>query len=394
MSNARAPAASARDRRAAALARQLVVATAALVLAACASQAPRQTPGLSPSAARELIARALPPHVQGRPGWSADMYAAFASMEIAVTPENVCSVVAVTDQESNFQVDPVVPGLSRLAWREIESRAGRMGLSSRVVRTLLKVPSPDGRSYAQRLDAVRSEGELSQIFEDLIGVLPGGQKILADRNPVRTGGPMQVSIAFAQAYADEHPYPYPIENSSFRREVFTRRGGLYFGIAHLLDYPADYDRPLFRFADFNAGHYASRNAAFQNALSVASGIPLDLDGDLVRLDAGSADAPGSTELAARTLGKRLDLSESDIRDDLERGRVEKFARTNLYEKVFELADELEGRALPRAVMPKIRLKSPKITRQLTTEWFAQRVQQRHERCLERAMPAPKSATSA
>jgi hypothetical protein len=367
---------------------------ASLLLFGCASTPSPESDALSPSSARELMARALPPHVQDRNGWAADMYAAFASMEIKVDPENVCAVVAVTDQESNFQVDPVVPGLSKLAWREIDSRAQRMGLSRRVVRTLLRIPSSEGRSYAQRLDAARTEGELSQIFEDLIGVLPGGQKMLADRNPVRTGGPMQVSIAFAENYADEHPYPYPLEGKSFRREVFTRRGGLYFGIAHLLDYPADYDRPLFRFADFNAGHYASRNAAFQNALTAASGIPLDLDGDLVRLGAGANDAAGSTELAARTLGKRLKMSDREIRNDLERGQTEKFARSDLYEKVFELADSLEGRSLPRAVMPKILLKSPKITRQLTTEWFSLRVQQRHERCLERAVvPAAKSRAS-
>ena len=365
----------------------------AVLLAACAGRGPVEPQAPSPSAARDLMARALPPHVQDRVGWAADMYAAFASMEIPVNPGTVCAAVAVTDQESNFQVDPVVPGLSKLAWGEIESRAGRMGVPKRVVRTLLKVPSPDGRSYAQRLDGVRSEGELSQIFEDLIGVLPGGQKMLGDRNPVRTGGPMQVSIAFAEGYAEDHPYPYPKDDGTFRREVFTRRGGLYFGIAHLLDYPADYDRPLYRFADFNAGHYASRNAAFQNALTVASGIPLDLDGDLVRLGDAAREGPGSTELAARTLGKRLDLGDGQIRKDLERGRGEKFSRTELYEKVFTLADELEGRTLPRALMPKIRLKSPKITRQLTTEWFALRVQQRHDQCLVRATPVPKSTTS-
>ena len=37
--------------------------------------------------------------------------------------------------------------------------------------------------------------------------------------------------------------------------------------------------------------------------------------------------------------------------------------------------------MPRAVVPNIALKSPKITRKLTTEWFARRVDERYRRCL-------------
>jgi hypothetical protein len=213
--------------------------------------------------------------------------------------------------------------------------------------------------------------------------VPFGRTFLADRNPVRTGGPMQVSIAFAEAFAAENPYPYPVDGS-IRREVFTRRGGVYFGVAHLLDYPASYPRPLYRFADFNAGRYASRNAAFQSAVTLISGVPLDLDGDLLRYEGGRPGRePSSTELAVRALGRRIQLSNDDIRRDLAQEHALDFEETNVYVRVFAMADAAGARPAPRAVLPKIPLKSPKITRPLTTEWFANRVESRYRECQQR-----------
>ncbi len=145
-----------------------------------------------------------------------------------------------------------------------------------------------------------------------------------------------------------------------------------------------YPRPLYRFADFNAGQYASRNAAFQNAVTQVSGIPLDLDGDLVRYDHGQpAREPGSTELATRVLAHRIDLSNEDIRRDLDLGKAHGFEQTRLYARVFGLADKLIGKPAPRAVLPQIPLHSPKITRKLTTDWFANRVEGRYQTCLQR-----------
>ncbi|BFO08550.1 hypothetical protein GGER_10600 [Serratia rubidaea] len=178
---------------------------------------------------------------------------------------------------------------------------------------------------------------MSAIFDDFIDMVPMGQRLFGSLNPVRTGGPMQVSIAFAEAHAKG--YPYPIDGS-IRREVFSRRGGMYFGIMHLLGYPANYSRSLYRFADFNAGWYASRNAAFQSAVSQASGIPLALDGDLIIY---GSDKPGTTELAVRTLAKRLDISHSAIRRALEKGDTLEFEDTDLYRQVFALADKTAGK---------------------------------------------------
>ena len=79
---------------------------------------------------------------------------------------------------------------------------------------------------------------------------------------------------------------------------------------------------IYRFADFNASHHASRNAAFQEALALASGRKLALDGDPL-IDGGSdsqasRDQPNSRRTAS---GARLGLSGREIHRDLARGEA-------------------------------------------------------------------------
>lgn len=357
--------------------RALLVPALVIGLAGCLDEKPEPP---SPAEIRSRIVKLLPVAIPDRAGWATDVHAALAALEIEPSKENICAALAVTEQESTFNPDPPVPGLGRIAIAEIEQRAGSLGVPALVVRGALKLDSPDGRSWEQRIAAARTERELSELFEELVDAVPLGRRLLGRSNPVRTGGPMQVSIAFAEAHARDRPYPYAVDGS-IRREVFTRRGGMYFGIAHLLGYPAAYERMIHRFADFNAGWYASRNAAFQDALSDLSGIPLDLDGDLL---VHGSDAVGTTEAAARAMAGRLGMSHGAIRRALERSTSQRFERTELYRRVFELADRQAGRPVPRAHVPHIRLHSPKITRRLTTEWFATRVDRRYRRCLARA----------
>lgn len=362
---------------------RLSAAALAAALAGCAvTTGPAQPPaGLEPTQARALVEQLLPARTPDRAGWAADVQAALASLDVPSTPAHLCAVLAVAEQESGFQADPPVPGLPAIAWREIERRADDAGVPMLAVRAALALPSPDGRSYAERLDGVRTERQLSALFEDFIGMVPLGQRFLASRNPVRTGGPMQVSIAFAEQQAGPLHYPYPVDGS-IRHEVFTRRGGLWFGAAHLLAYDAPYERLIYRFADFNAGRWASRNAAFQQALAVASGLPVTPDGDLLPADPDAP--PGETERAARVLAARLGIADGALRRELARGEGAGFERSVLWQRVFEYAERLDGRPLPRAVLPRIELHSPKITRRLTTAWFAERVDERHRRCLARA----------
>jgi hypothetical protein len=242
--------------------------------------------------------------------------------------------------------------------------------------------SSSGRSYRERINAAHTEKDLSDIFEDFTSLVPMGKTLFADRNPIRTRGPMQVNVAFVAQYASARPYPYPVK-TTLADEAFTRRGSLYFGVAHLLAYPAPYDgRYEYRFADYNAGQYASRNAAFQSALSGLSGVGLAPDGALLPRDPDASN-PGTTELAARAIAARLDMTNSAIHRALLLGKAENFERTSLYKQVFSLAERHGGRPLPRALVPQIKLEGPKLKRPLTTAWYAARVDQRFKRCLSR-----------
>lgn len=339
--------------------------------------------GLSPEQARLTAQRAIPASVRDRDGWATDIQTAFSLLGLPATTGSICASVAIIGQESGFQVNPVVQGLPAIAWKAIDERASRYGVPAFVVRGAMQLPSGDGRSYAARIDSARTEQDLSRVFEDMIGSVPLGKKLFGRFNPVRTGGAMQVSIDYAEAHARRRTYPYA-DAASIRDEVFTRRGGLYFGIAHLLDYPANYPEMRFRFADFNAGHHASRNAAFQRALAVATGQKLVPDGDLINHADPSMNKPGQTERAARLLGKRIGIDDTEVRAMLQKGDSPEFEKTALYRAAFAQADSAgAGKPMPRALVPDIQLSSPKISRKLTTAWFVDRVESRYQECLKR-----------
>ena len=346
---------------------------AGIVLTACSSKPePELKKGEKAIDVAAVVRQKMPASVKDREAWAQAIAKTFASQKLAPTEENVCSVLAVAQQESNYQADPAVPGLNKIAWQEIDRRAEKMHIPVFLVHTALKIKSPNGKS-----DSVKTEKQLSAIFDDFIGMVPMGQKLFGSLNPVHTGGPMQVSIAFAEQHTDG--YPWKIDGT-VRQEVFSLRGGLWFGTYHLLNYPANYSVPLYRFADFNAGWYASRNAAFQNAVAKATGVKLALDGDLIRYD---SDEAGTTELAVRRLSSQLAMSDDDIHRQLKKGDTLAFEESDLYKQVFRIADKKAGKTLPREVLPGIQLESPKITRNLTTAWFAKRVDDRRASCMAR-----------
>ena len=336
---------------------------------------------LSEAQINELVLKLLPPPLKNKQGWASDLQSAFKALQVPSNPENYCAAIAIIEQESSFQADPVVPGLPAIVKHEIEQRRDKYGIPQTVINWMLSTASSDGRSYQLRIDELKTEKELSDLIEEIVTSIPAGKKLFTNYNPIRTGGPMQVSVEFAEAHARVRPYPYPIHDS-LRNEVFSRRGGLYFGTAILLDYPAPYDEIIYRFADFNAGRYSSRNAAFQQAVSRLNGRSLATDGDLLRYEHGQPSASVSnTQHALNSIGSSLKMGINEIQRDLLLEKYSTFTQTPLYSRVFALADK--GGVQPRVIMPDIDLHSPKFQRKLTTAWFANRVNKRFQSCLKR-----------
>lgn len=328
----------------------------------------------------ERVVKLLPARLKDKDGWASDLQTAFKALQIQPVAECFCAVIAIIEQESSFQADPVVPGLPAIVQREIEQRRDKYSIPQSVIDWMLDSKSSDGRRYQQRIDALKTEKELSDLIEEIVAHVPAGRELFPNYNPVHTGGPMQVSVEFAESHVRARPYPYPV-NGNLRNEVFGRRGGIYFGSAILLDYPAPYTDMLYRFADFNAGRYSSRNAAFQQALSQLSGKPLASDGDLLRYKNGAPTTEVSSTLSALlSISTELKMSEAEMRRDLLLEKLSGFSKTPLYSRLFTLADKTGVK--PRVALPEIDLKSPKIKRKLTTHWFAERVNGRYKNCLQ------------
>ncbi|SCK26125.1 DUF1615 domain-containing protein [Vogesella sp. LIG4] len=334
---------------------------------------------------RVLLDRLLPHGIPDRAGWHSDIINAFTHLKLPYSPQNFCAVLAVAEQESSYDPDPVTPNLSAIVWGEIEKRRQKYLIPSLVVDAALAKTSPDGRSYKARINALRTKRQMNALFEDMVRELPFGQTIFEHKNPIRDGGPMQVSVAFAEMHVRGWPYPYSYKN--LRDEVFTRRGSVYFGAAIMLQYPMQYSDMVYRFADYNAGRYSSRNAAFQAALGRVVHRKLATDGDLMlyenKMERIPSGAASETQKVLLSIADRLHMSSGEILRDLGQEKLAGFGQTQLYRQVFALADAAAGRQVPREAIPQIVLVSPKITHHLTTEWFARKVDGRYQNCLAR-----------
>jgi hypothetical protein len=311
--------------------------------------------------------------------WAQDIKLAHSRLGLLATRSNVCATIAVIEQESTFKTQPDIPGLSRMVRQQLESPqlngAVRLAMKAR-----LSQRAKNGRSFEVNLAQVKTELELetwygeftaSQLTAPLLKWMGKDVDSL-----ISTLGPMQVSVQFAREFSRRKGWP----TVNIRPYLHTREGGVLYGTAHLLGVPSSYSRMVYRFADFNAGPFASRNAGFQQMVSRLSGRKLAQDGDLLSYRKGVAFASSTSAAVVWVLAEQQHrLPPGQIELDLQREKEADFVQTSTYLAIVEKHQALH-KSVIREAMPKIALKSVKISRPLTTEWFARQVDSRYARC--------------
>jgi hypothetical protein len=346
------------------------------------------------------VTERIPEKVKDREGWAADVLAALDERRLPADPQAVCQVLAIIEQESGFEADPAVPGLPKLLRSELEKKVEKLGpLGKPALHELLGGKAPGAkRTFEQRLGTLKTERDLDVLFRDLLHFyeekFPAPYKALdligalfdaspEDWNPVTTAGSMQVSVRFAEELAARERR----EVSQVRDALYTRAGGVYYGTARLLTHQAAYAQPLFRFADYNAGVYASRNAALQEQVSELVKQPLALDGDLLAYDkrGNALDRDTKSLLAILSFREQFapELSERRVRADVREEKTAELELTETWRAIKRVYAQRKGVDPPYARVPEVTLKSPKLAHDRSTAWFAKSVNARYQRCLER-----------
>lgn len=347
----------------------------------------------------EQIKLLIPGRVQNRDTWASDIGQVSKQLGIPKTKENMCTIIAVVDQESNFVADPQVPGLGEKAIREVDARLeDKLGATlAGYFKNMLKTqPSPQD-NYLSQMRKVKTERELDELYREMfshfsqhyhVSALTGaarlvGQDVSERLNPITTLGSMQVHISYAKAHKRSS-----MNMAELRSDLYTQNGGLYYGIHRLMMYPADYDKPLYRFADYNSGRYSSRNAAFQRMLNELTQTELTLDGDLLLYnkdgDIRSNQSQSERALIAVFAANNVLITPRQLRADLKKEKDAKFENTQTYLALRKLYEAKTGKPPTYAMMPEVVISGPKLSRDYNTNWFATRVNGRYQTCMQRA----------
>lgn len=342
----------------------------------------------------EKIANAMPNRNQDKTAWANDIYDIFNTLKIERNKQNICSAIAIIDQESNFKADPPVPNLGKTSLNELNSQLDeKLGkILAGYFRNMLKNEPTPQNSFEKQILAVQTEQQLDKIYHQMfdyfsqkyytakitnVTKLVGGD-IAEKLDPISTLGSMQVHINYAHDYRRNNG-----NSEDLRRDLYSQYGGLYYGIHRLMLYPASYPEPIYRFADYNSGMYSSRNAGFQKMLAEISKQKLDLDGDLLIY---TSKGQSQSEKALNLLAQQgvIALTPSQIASDLKKEKTQAFETTQTYQTISSLYKMKTGKNPLTAIMPQVVISGAKLSKDYNTQWYADSVNKRYLSCLAKA----------
>lgn len=364
--------------------------------------------GDGPILATDQIYHLIPIRVKMRQSWGESIGHVMDDLGIPKTKGNVCSVEAIVEQESSFSASPSVPNLGDKAInafnkeipQKFNEKFGRT-LGPAMVRyfnfVLQNEPDPQN-NFLEQMRVVRTEQELDNIYRQIFdyvtkqfhaGLIANAAKLMGkdygeEMNPITTLGSMQVQVSYAQEHMRGN-----MDANQLRDYLYTQDGGLYYGIHRLLKYPAAYDKPIYRFADYNSGMYSSRNAAIQYIVAQLAGVELSLDGDLLSYDKNNEVITNmtQTETAINQIfaDHHIALSADDIRKDLLKEKKSTFEQTKTYTYLKKLYQQATQKEAPYAMMPQVLITGPKLNRDYNTNWYASNVNRRYQQCMHRVV---------
>ncbi len=269
-------------------------------------------------------------------------------------------VVTAIQMESGVRADPPLenPDLAALFRFQLERFRHRNPISGKVLdysevdeamRKKLRADTRRGHVRTERALVRYVEQDLRGWLEDYLReqyLVPEGVARFAAENaltnPVVTIGPMQVNLH--KAYGNARRRGEPVDSPRVMRRLLLAdetalAQGLKEGTYQLWRIFRYYRRRLpareavrYTAADYNAGEFSSRNAAFQQRVARLTGFDLALDGDLLLYDGGYPAARASnTEAAVIALLRRY--AAPKIRRDLLLEKEEAFGATETWKRV-------------------------------------------------------------
>ena len=203
-------------------------------------------------------------NVKDPQGWAADLLDVMRLHNLPASKENICAAIAIIDQESSFVADPAVAGLGKISETALRAKMDKVPVLGRVALHFLEIKPSPSDNYLARIRSARTEHDLDLVYRAMVAdaakqsglglVINSGllNKQIDGRNEIDTIGSMQVSVDFALEVAKRRRWlPMSLDDVyALRDELYTRHGGMYYGVLLLLGYETGYNRKLYRFADF------------------------------------------------------------------------------------------------------------------------------------------------